>query len=92
MRVDHPCADRVNFGVCHSRYHGAHLLPVKGPIGSDRVDRTRERRTIMSDDDSPPKGEKDPDRKAYCRHLAGLALKAALAAALRALFDWLARQ
>ncbi|MET8453497.1 hypothetical protein [Streptomyces sp. NPDC005209] len=46
----------------------------------------------MSDDDSPPKGEKDPDRKAYCRHLAGLALKAALAAALRALFDWLARQ
>ncbi|MFJ3762956.1 hypothetical protein [Streptomyces sp. NPDC090080] len=41
----------------------------------------------MSEDDSPQNGGKDPDRKSYCRRIAELALKAALAAALRALFD-----
>jgi len=41
----------------------------------------------MSDVDSPPKGEKDPDRKRHYRQLAGLVLKAALAAGLRFLFE-----
>lgn len=41
----------------------------------------------MSDDDSPPKGEKDPGRKKKYYRLAGLALKAALAVVLRILFE-----
>ena len=41
----------------------------------------------VSVDGSPPEGEKDPDQKAYRRRLAELALKAALAAALRILFE-----
>lgn len=41
----------------------------------------------MSDDDSPPDGEKKPDRKRHYRQLAGLVLKAALAAALRYLVE-----
>ncbi|MET8221493.1 hypothetical protein [Streptomyces hirsutus] len=41
----------------------------------------------MSVDHSPAEGEKKPDKKAYRRRLAGLALKAALAAGLRVLFE-----
>lgn len=41
----------------------------------------------MSVDSSPPEGEKKPDKKAYRRRLAELALKAALAAALRIVFE-----
>jgi len=63
-------------------------VPSRGlsaPAG--RVECTRDRRSTVSDDDSPPKGEKDPDRKSYYRRLAELALKAALAAGLRFLFE-----
>ncbi|WP_169796049.1 hypothetical protein [Streptomyces hirsutus] len=41
----------------------------------------------MSVDHSPTEGEKKPDKKAFCRRLAGLALKVALAAGLRILFE-----
>jgi hypothetical protein len=42
----------------------------------------------MSVDGPPPKGGgKEPDRKAFCRRIAELALKAALAVAFRALFE-----
>lgn len=41
----------------------------------------------MSVDNSPPESEKKPDKKAYRRRLAELALKAALAAILRFLFE-----
>ncbi|MFC9282762.1 hypothetical protein [Streptomyces collinus] len=40
----------------------------------------------MSVDDSP-QGEKAPGKKAFCRRLAGLALKAAITAALKVLFE-----
>ncbi|MFF4828222.1 MULTISPECIES: hypothetical protein [Streptomyces] len=41
----------------------------------------------VSDDDSPTEGEKKPDKKAFLRRLAELALKAALVAVLRFLFE-----
>ncbi|MEU5666526.1 hypothetical protein [Streptomyces longwoodensis] len=41
----------------------------------------------MSDAGSPPEGEKDPDKKRHYRQLAGLVLKAAVAAGFRYLFE-----
>ncbi|MFF0794193.1 hypothetical protein [Streptomyces spiralis] len=40
----------------------------------------------MSVDDSP-RGGNAPDKKEYCRRLAGLALKAAITAVLKVLFE-----
>ncbi|MFD9398228.1 hypothetical protein ACFWA4_05345 [Streptomyces sp. NPDC060011] len=41
----------------------------------------------MSVESPPPEGGKDPDKKAYRRRIAELALKAALAAVFRVLFE-----
>ncbi|MGA5253317.1 hypothetical protein ACPCKZ_31720 [Streptomyces pseudogriseolus] len=41
----------------------------------------------MSDDRPPPKGEKDPDKKAFSRRLFELLLGAATTAALRVWFE-----
>lgn len=79
----------LGIDACGCRYDGSHSFPSRGPADSARVDRTRERRTTMSVENSPPAGEKEPGKKRYRRRLTRLALKAAIAAAVRALFEWL---